>query len=102
MIIHNILEKDPVSIAIAKYSVHPNEVYNHENRVSFSFQHTTYETVYLQIRSLDCLKVKILKENCDNFAKKILIDFHSSVDLGTFLNNFKLADVTQSFKTGGK
>ena len=46
---------------------------------------------YLQIQSLDSSKaypklsipVNILKENCDTLANKILIDFNSSVDLGT-------------------
>ena len=54
IIIRNIVDTDPISRAIAKYSAHPsilkiNEVYHHENRESFSFQHTTYENVYLQI-----------------------------------------------------
>ena len=92
---------------IAKYSLHPsilkvNDAYNHENRDSFSFLHTTYEAVYLQIQSVDSSKtcpklsipVKILKENCDIFANKVLID------LGTSPNNLKFADVTPSFKRG--
>ena len=104
---------DPILKAIRKYTNHPSilkiiEFYGNEKE-KFSFKHTTFETVYNEIMSLDLSKAspkdslpaRIIKDNCDIFAQKVYIDFNSSINLGTYPNNMKLADVTPTYKKGG-
>ena len=104
---------DPILKAIRKYTNHPSilkiiEFYGNEKE-KFSFKHTTFETVYNEIMSLnlskaspkDSLPARIIKDNCDIFAQKVYIDFNLSINLGTYPNNMKLADVTPTYKKGG-
>ena len=103
---------DPILNAISKYKNHPSilkiiEFHGTENE-SFSFENTTFETVYNEIMSLnlskaspkDSLPAKIIKDNCDIFAQKLYIDFNASIKSGTYPNNMKLADITPSYKKG--
>ena len=46
----------------------------------------------------DSIPTKIIKDNCDILGQKIVIDFNSSVSLGTFPANQKIADVSPIFK----
>ena len=48
----------------------------------------------------DSLPRKVIKENCDIFSARIVIDFKTSIDLGTFPNNSKHADISPVFKKG--
>ena len=49
----------------------------------------------------DSLPARIIKDKCDIFTQKVYIDFNSSINLGTYPNNMKLADVTPTYKKGG-
>ena len=73
---------------------------------SFSFKPTDLKSVVEEIYNLDDSKVspiesippKIIKENCNIFAPKIVIDFNSSIRTGIFPKKQKLADITPVFK----
>ena len=109
----NLNETDPILKAIKKYSNHPsilkiNEYFVNGRQNHFSFKHTTMETVYNEIMSLnlskaspkDSIPARIIKENCDIFARKLYIDFNFSISSGTYPNNLKLADITPTYKKG--
>ena len=108
-------ETDPILRAIEKYSKHPsilkiNEVTENDNSNTFAFKHVTYENVYNEINLLNSSKAspknsippKILKDSCDIFSQKILIDFNSSINMGIFPNNLKLADVSPTHKNSDR
>ena len=83
--------------ALNKYSQHPsilkiiefseNETVNSKRENKFCFKPTTYETVYNGIALLnpakaslkDSIPAKIIKDNCDIFARNLHIDFNFSI-----------------------
>ena len=111
-------EVDPIMKAIKKYSHHPsilkiiefseNKTVNSKRENKFCFKPTTYGTVYNEIALLnpakaspkDSIPAKIIKDNCDIFARKLHIDFNFSICTCTHPNNLKLADVTPIYKKG--
>ena len=106
---NNIIENDPVLIAISKYDKHPSVLKIKEangGTEHFSFLPTNLDSVNKEILALnrskattkDSIPTKIIKEYYDILGPKIVIDFNSSVTLGTFPNNQKLADVSPIFK----
>ena len=116
IIIEHCNEIDPIMYAINKYSIHPSIIKINEyqrtmmNKPLFSFTCTSYDSVYNEIVALNPSKaaskhsipVKIIKGNCDIFAKKIHIDFDNSICTGVFPNNLKLADITPTHKKGNR
>ena len=116
MIIESIDEADPILKAINKYIKHPSIIKINEsmrsenNNTSFSFTQTSFNDVYNEIISLDLSKsspkhsipTKIIKDNCNIFARKLHIDFNNSIISGIFPNNLKLADVTPTHKKGDR
>ena len=114
IIIEDFNETDPILYAINKYRIHPSIIKINESQENlkdkqlFSFNGTTYENVYNEILALNLSKAasknsiptKIIKENCDLFAKKIHVDFDYSIFTGTFPNNLKMADITPTHKRG--
>ena len=111
-VIVNCNDTDPITFAIHKYKKHPSIIKiqesqrNVESKPLYSFTRTSYESIYKEILSIDPSKsspnnsipIKIIKENCDLFARKLHIDFNNSIYNGTFPNNLKLADVTPVYK----
>ena len=108
-------ETDPILRAIEKYSKHHsiikiNEVTENGKRDTFSFKHETYENVYNAINTLNSSKAspknsipsKILKDSCDIFSQKFLIDFNTSISSGIFPTNLKFADVSPTHKSGNR
>ena len=106
-------EPDPVLNAIEKYREHPSIkkiVEQVITRHSFSFSHVTVGDIINEIADLDETKAtskdyippKLIKENWDIFAQKLLIDFNSSVDYASFPNNLKFADVSPAYKKGDR
>ena len=107
---------DQIMKAINKYRIHPSIIKikesqsNLENKSLFSFTCTSYESVYNEIIALNPSKAasknsiptKILKENCNIFTKKILVDFDNSILTGVFPDNLKLADITPVHKKGNR
>ena len=101
---------DPIMGILEKYESHPSVLKikemcsNHSN--SFSFKPTNMKIVTEEIYNLndskaspiDSIPSKLLKENSNIFAPKIVIDFNSSIRTGIFPKNQKLADVTPIFK----
>ena len=113
IIFHSIDEPDPILNAIKKYSEHPSrkKIREHMNKnESFSFCHTRMEDIICEITSLDVSKAtpkdsippKLIKENLDLLAQKLLVDFNVAIDTGLFPNNMKLADVSPVFKKGDR
>ena len=114
IIIEDFNETDPILYAINKYRIHPSIIKINESQENlkdkplFSFNGTTYENVYNEILALNLSKAasknsiptKIIKENCDLFARKIHVDFDYSILTGTFPNNLKMADITPTHKRG--
>ena len=107
----SISESDPILIAILKYENHPSILkikQSVEENSSFSFSCVCENTVRQEIISLVKSKAtpitsippSILKEHADIFAKKIQIDFNTSITTGIFPNNLKYADVSPIFKSG--
>ena len=106
-------QSDPIMIAIAKYDNHPSilKIRQHigEN-LSFSFSSVTEDIVRREIYRLVNSKATpitsipstIIKDHCDIFAKKIHIDFNTSIADGVFPCNLKYADVSPIFKTGDR
>ena len=105
-----ITNEDAILGIIKKYEMHPSvmkirEVFSSKNN-SFSFKLTDLKNVVDEIFNLDDSKVspidsipsKILKENCNIFAPKIVLDFNSSITTGIFPQKQKLADITPVFK----
>ena len=91
-------ELDPIMNAIKKYEEHPsiNNIKERMNGVnSFNFSHVKIQDIIKELYFLDENKAipkdsippKIIKENCDIFAHKLLVDFNPSVDysVGYFL-----------------
>ena len=100
---------DPVFKAINKYKDHSSVIKIKEtggDNEHFSFLPTNLESVINEIFALngskatpkDSIPTKIIKENYDILAPKIVIDFNSSVSVGIFPMNQKLADVSPIFK----
>ena len=100
----DVIDDDPIYRAIRKYN-HPSilkikEFVSDNDR--FSFKPTDMKSVMKEITNLkdskacpiESIPTKILKENCDTFAPKILIDFNYSIRIGIFPNNQKLADIS--------
>ena len=102
-------KEDPIMRILENYQDHPSVLkikeVNSEN-TSFSFKHTDIHTVMKEIHNLneskispfDSIPPKVLKQNCNLFAPKIVIDFNSSINSGIFPSNQKLADVSPIFK----
>ena len=73
---------------------------------SFSFLHVTLLDIIKEISCLDVNKAspidsippKVIKENRDIFAYKLVIDFNASIDYGVFPKNCKYADISPAFK----
>ena len=102
-----------VSQIVEKYKQHPSVLKIRENMPKnkvFSFQETSIEDVVKKLSDLDVSKAspveslppKVLKENCNIFAPKIMFDFNLSINSGNFPNSLKLADVTPVFKKDDK
>ena len=101
--------EDPVTNAIEKYSKHPSilkiKEYYPQN-TTFSFQETTFETVYKLVVNLDASKsspiesvpARILKDIADVLCPKLVIDFNTAISAGTFPQHMKHADVIPLFK----
>ena len=102
-------QDDPIMCIIERYAQHPSvmkirEIQSDNN--SFSFKPTDLKTVTEEIFNLDNSKTspinslppKILKENFNIFAPKIVNDFNISITTGLFPKNQKLADITPIFK----
>ena len=102
-------QNDPIMHIIEKYDQHPSvlkirEIQSDNN--SFLFKPTNLKTVTEEIFNLNNSKAspinsfppKVLKENCNIFAPKIVDDFNLSITTGVFPKNQKLADVTPIFK----
>ena len=105
-------DEDPIVNAINKYENHPSIKKIKENmpNESFSFQYTTINCVYKEIRLLNpskaCPKEAIppflIQENCDLFAVKIEADFNITVDSCTFPSNQRNSGVTPVYKKGDR
>ena len=100
---------DPIVILIAKYQDHPSILKIKEkipNDLSFSFCPVDINGVMDEIANLNVsisvpiasIPTKLIKENCDIFGQKILIDFNSSIKTGIFPLNQNLADVSPIYK----
>ena len=102
---------DPVLRAIKKYERHPSIV-KIKNRIpdmsalSFAFNFVTPQEIERELKSLNPSKAsqsndiptKILKENCDIFAKFVATDFNDSILRSVFPKQLKLADIIPVFK----
>ena len=108
-------ETDPILRSIEKYSKHHsiikiNEVTQNSNVNTFSFKHETYDNVYNAITLLNSSKAspknsippKILKDSCDIFSQKFLMDFNTCISSGIFPTNLKFADVNPTHKNGDR
>ena len=107
------VDDDPVFRAIRKYKNHPSIL-----RIKgvvletdcFSFEPTDllaviYEITHLnnsKASPLESIPAKILKENLDILAPKIMMDFNHSLKTGIFPSNQKLADISPIFKDTDK
>ena len=108
-----VADDDPILRALKKYKNHASilkiKEFIPENEC-FSFQPVDLLSIITEISHLneskasplDSIPAKILKENFDILAPKILLDFNSSIETGTFPNNPKLADITPIFKDSDK
>ena len=105
--------KDEVLRAIEKYKDHPSIVKIRQHTpegACFSFKPTDLDSVMKEINNLnesksspiESIPAKILKDISDILSPKIVIDFDSAINTGTFPQNPKLADVTPIFKKGIK
>ena len=103
------ISDDPILKAIQKYEKHPSVLKINgviSKNECFSFQPVDLLSVIKEITSLneskaspiDSIPARILKENLDIVAPKILTDFNSSIKNGIFPSNQKLADVSPIFK----
>ena len=103
------ISDDPILKAIQKYEKHSSVLKIKEvipENECFSFQSVDLLSVIKEITSLneskaspiDSIPARILKENLDIMAPKILMDFNSSINIGVFPSNQKLADVSPIFK----
>ena len=104
---------DPILKAIVKFRNYPSIKAIKRVSISndlFSFDIVDKEKSFMGINSLDHTKAcqesdiptKIIKENADIFSEVLHLSFNVSVNEGTFLSVFKLADVTPIFKKGSK
>ena len=102
-----------ISQILEKYKQHPSVLKIREKmpkHKTFSFQETSIEDVVEKLSNLDVSKAspveslppKVLKDNCNIFAPKIMFDFNISIKSGIFPNSLKLADVTPVFKKDDK
>ena len=105
----DINDDDPILSAIQKYESHPSilkikEIVYDNDR--FSFKPTDLKSVIKEIFNLkdskacpiESIPSKIVKENCDIFSPKLLIDFNFAISTGIFPRNQKLADISPVFK----
>ena len=105
--------EDPSFRAIEKYESHPS-ILKIKELVSendhFAFKPTDLKSVTKEISNLkdskacpiESIPSKILKENYEIFAPKLLIDFNYAISNGIFPKNQKLADITPIFKDDDK
>ena len=105
--------EDPILRAIQKYEKHPSILKIREitpGDACFSFKSTDLKSVIKEIANLneskctpmESIPSKILKDNYDVIAPKIVIDFNSSIQSGIFPQNQKLADISPIFKNNLK
>ena len=107
------VEPDPVLNAIEKYRKHPS-IKNIEEQLikrhSFSFSRVSVGNIINEIADLDETKAtskdsippKLINENWDILAQKLLIDFITSVDYASFPNNLTFADVSPAYIKGDR
>ena len=94
----------PSILKIIEFS--ENKTVSSKRESKFCSKPTTYETLYNEIALFnpakaspkDSILAKIIKDNCDIFARKLHIDFNFSIGTCTYPNNLKLTDVTPIYK----
>ena len=109
---HDVID-DPILNAINKYKSHPSILKIKDNiseNECFSFKNVDLLSIIKEITNLnesktcpmESIPAKIIKENLDILAPKILIDVNASFKTGIFPKNQKLADVSPIFKDNDK
>ena len=104
---------DPICKAIAKYQNHPSIVKIKEmicNSKTFEFTYISANELMLEIKYIDCSKSdpiysipsKIIKENLDFFTSILHDNLNNSIYSCLFPNKLKLADITPTYKKGGR
>ena len=103
----------PIECAVERYQTHPSILKIKETvcqNKKFQFRYVSSLEVLQEIQKLDCHKSdplysipsKIVKENSDFFTSILYNNINNSIHSAVFPNNLKLADVTPTYKKGGR